>query len=223
MATRILESRRQRFVTAALISLAVPCAALQAMILGLVGSRGIGPVMLVYGILFIVWLLVSLILRFTARKFQPELLVEIPPYRLPTGRALVTKMRLRLSAFLREALPIILTAILIVNVLYQLNLFIHLARFTAPVITRLWGMPSEAVVPLLIGILRKDVALGMFAPLELTGKQLVIGSVVLSMFFPCIATFVVLFRELGFLDGIKSLGIMLLAVLLTGGALNLIL
>jgi ferrous iron transport protein B len=63
----------------------------------------------------------------------------------------------------------------------------------------------------------------MFAPLDLTGKQLIIGSVVLAMFFPCIATFVVLFRELGLKDGLKSMGIMLLAVILSGGALNLIL
>jgi ferrous iron transport protein B len=223
MATRILESRRQRFVTATLISIAVPCAALQAMIVGLVGSRGIVPLLIVYGTLFVVWLVISLILRFTAREFQPELLMEIPPYRLPTLRALATKMRLRISGFLREALPIILFAIVVVNVLYQLDLFTYLAGITEPVITRLWGMPPEAVVPLLVGIVRKDVALGMFAPLDLTVKQLIIGSVVLSMLFPCIATFVVLFRELGFKGGLKSIAVMLGAVALTGGALNLIL
>jgi len=223
MATRILESRRQRFITATLISIAVPCAALQAMIIGLVGRRGIGPVLIVYGTLFVVWLLVSLVLRLTVRGFQPELLVEIPPYRLPTFRALGTKMWLRISGFIREALPIILGAIVAVNVLYQLNLFAYLSGVAEPVITRLWGMPSEAVVPLLVGILRKDVALGLLAPLDLTVKQLIIGSVLLAMFFPCIATFVVLFRELGLKDGLKSLGIMLLAVFLTGSVLNLIL
>jgi ferrous iron transport protein B len=148
--------------------------------------------------------------------------VEIPPYRLPSLRALGTKMWLRISGFVREALPIILGAIVAVNVLYQLNLFTYLAGSAEPLITRLWGMPSEAVVPLLVGILRKDVALGLLAPLDLTGKQLIIGSVLLAMFFPCIATFVVLFRELGFKGGLKSIGIMLLSVFLTGTALNLI-
>jgi ferrous iron transport protein B len=132
-------------------------------------------------------------------------------------------MRLRISGFLREALPIILVAIIVVNILYQLDLFTYLAGIAEPLITRLWGMPFEAVVPLLVGIVRKDVALGMFAPLALTTKQLIIGSVVLAMFFPCIATFVVLFRELGFKDGLKSIAVMLLAVTLTGGALNIIL
>ncbi|MFH1640310.1 MAG: ferrous iron transporter B, partial [Chloroflexota bacterium] len=40
MSTRILESKRERFIAATLISIAVPCAALQAMIFGLVGERG---------------------------------------------------------------------------------------------------------------------------------------------------------------------------------------
>ncbi len=223
MATRILESKLQRFVAATLISIAVPCAALQAMIVGLVGRHGVAPVLLVYGILAIVWLLISLVLRITLRQFRPELLMEIPPYRFPVPRALAAKLWIRISGFLREALPIIFVAIIAVNVLYQLRLFDRLAVLAEPVITRLWGLPPEAVVPLMVGILRKDLALGMFAPLSLTLKQLIIGSVLLAMFFPCIATFVVLFRELKVKDGLKSVGIMLLAVFGTGTVLNLVL
>ncbi|GAJ18410.1 unnamed protein product, partial [marine sediment metagenome] len=37
---RILESKRERFIAATLISIAIPCAALQAMIIGLVGEQG---------------------------------------------------------------------------------------------------------------------------------------------------------------------------------------
>jgi len=132
-------------------------------------------------------------------------------------------MWMRIAAFLKEALPIIIGAVVAVNILYQFNIFERLAGIFEPVITRLWGMPKESIVPLLVGIIRKDVAIGMFIPLELTIKQLIVGSVVLSMFFPCIATFVVLFRELGLKDGLKSMGIMLLFVFLTGTALNFIL
>ncbi len=223
MATRVLESKRQRFVASTLISIAVPCAALQAMIVGLVGDRGLGPLLTVYGVLLVIWLLISLALRVAARGFNPELLVEIPPYRLPVPRAIATKMRMRISGFLREAMPIMLVSVLAVNILYQLKAFDGLARLAAPVITRLWGMPGESIVPLIVGILRKDVALGMFAPLALTTKQLIIGSVMLSMFFPCVATLAVLFRELGSKNGFKSVGIMLIAVTLTGTVLNLIL
>jgi ferrous iron transport protein B len=57
----------------------------------------------------------------------------------------------------------------------------------------------------------------------LSAEQLVIGSVVLAMLFPCIATFVVLLRELGVINMLKSAGIMIITALLFGGLLNLIL
>ena len=223
MATRILETRRQRFVTATLISTAIPCTALQAMIIGIVGDRGLGPLVWVFGSLIVVWFLLGFILRITSRQFRPELLVEIPPYRVPSFKALLNKMWMRTGGFLREALPVIMGAVLVVNILYQLDVFRYIARVARPLITTLWGMPEESIVPLLIGILRKDVAVGMFIPLALTTKQLIIGTVVLAMFFPCLATFVVLFRELGIKDGLKSIGLMLITVTITGSVLNLIL
>jgi len=223
LSTRILESKRERFIASTLISIAVPCAALQAMIIGLVGQRGIQYVAMVYGTLFIVWILLGVMLKRVTRGFTPELLIEIPPYRLPLWRVLGQKLWLRGFGFLKEAVPIILGAVLVMNILYFLGVFDVIADFTAPVVTGLLGLPKEAVTALVIGFLRKDVAVGMLAPLGLTSEQLVVGSVVLAMFFPCIATFTVLTRELGIFGVIKSAGVMVTAALVVGGLLNLVL
>ncbi|MFC1932042.1 FeoB small GTPase domain-containing protein [Chloroflexota bacterium] len=223
MATRILESRRERFIAATLISIAIPCAALQAMIFGLVGQHGWQYVAIVYGTLFIVWVILGIIINRFAKGFSPELLIEIPPYRFPPWQTVLQKLWMRSSGFLKEAIPIILAAVLVINILYVLGIFDAIANFTAPVVTGFLGLPKEAVTAIVIGFLRKDVALGMLAPLALSAKQIVVGSVVLAMFFPCIATFVVLLRELGVINLLKSAGIMIVASLLIGGALNLIL
>ena len=223
MATRILESRKQRFIAATLISIGVPCAALQAMIIGLLGKQGIGYVAMVYASLFISWVVIGLILNSAVKGFNPELLVEIPPYRLPPWRAVGEKLWLRVSGFIKEALPIVLGAVVVVNILYTFGVFDAIANVAAPVLTGLWGLPKESVVAILVGFLRKDVAMGMLAALDLTVKQLVISSTVLAMFFPCVATFVILARELGVRDLFKAIGIMLVAVLIMGGLQNLIL
>jgi len=223
LATRILESKRERFIAATLISIAIPCAALQAMIFGLVGERGGQYVAIVYGTLFIVWIILGFILNRLVKGFSPELLIEIPPYRLPLWRALLQKLWMRVYGFLKEAMPIILAAVLVINILYVLGIFDAIANITAPVITGILGLPKEAVVALIIGFLRKDVAIGMLAPLGLSAGQLVTGSVVLAMFFPCIATFVVLLRELGVIGMLKSAAVMVTTALVTGGLLNLIL
>ncbi len=223
LATRILESKRERFIAATLISIAVPCAALQAMVFGLVGQRGIQYVAIVYGTLFVVWVVLGFILNHVVKGFSPELLIEIPPYRIPPWQTVLQKLWLRVHGFLREAIPIILGAVLVINILYTLGAFDAIANLAAPVVTGLLGLPKEAVVALVIGFLRKDVAVGMLAPLALTSEQLVVGSVVLAMFFPCIATFVVLLRELGVVGMLKAGAIMVTVALAVGGLLNLIL
>ena len=223
LATRILESRRERFIAATLISIAIPCASLQAMIFGLVGKQGGQYVALVYGTLFLVWIVLGIILNRVTGGFSPELLIEIPPYRLPPWRTVLQKLWIRVSSFLKEAFPIILGSIAVINILYILGVFDAIANFTAPVVTGLLGLPKEAVTAIVIGFVRKDVALGMLAQLALSPGQLVVGTVVLAMFFPCVATFVVLIRELGVINMLKSAGIMLAAALLVGGVLNLIL
>jgi ferrous iron transport protein B len=85
------------------------------------------------------------------------------------------------------------------------------------------GLPQETVGALIIGFLRKDVAVGMLIPLELTLKQLIIASVVLAMYFPCGATFTTLIKELEVVDMLKSTGIMIISSLVVGGLLNPIL
>jgi len=193
------------------------------MIFGLVGQQGGQYVAIVYGTLFVVWIVLGIIVNRFARGFSPELLIEIPPYRLPPWRTVLQKLWMRTFGFLREAIPIILGAVLVINILHVLGVFDAIANFTAPVVTSLLGLPKEAVTALVIGFLRKDVALGMLAPLALSAEQLVVGSVVLAMFFPCIATFVVLVRELGVINTLKATGIMIVTALLVGGLLNLIL
>jgi ferrous iron transport protein B len=223
IATRILENRRERFIAATLISIGVPCAALQAMIVGLVGQQGIQYVAIVYGSLFVSWIITGLILNRMMKGFSPEIILEIPPYRFPPWRVIGEKLWLRVSGFVKEALPIVLGAVLVINILYTLNVFHYVATIAAPVIHGILGLPKETVVALAVGFLRKDVAMGMLAPLGLTAKQLVISSTFLAMSFPCVATFAVLTRELGVKDMLKATGIMIVAALIVGGLLNLIL
>ncbi len=223
IATRVLESSRERFIAATIISIGVPCAALQAMIWGLLGARGGKYVLIVYLTLFIVWITIGLVLNIILKGLSPTLIMEVPPYRFPSVLVLIKKLWMRMHGFLREALPIVLLGVAAINMLYFFRIFDFIADLAAPVMIRVFGLPKEAVVALAVGFLRKDVAIGMLGTLNLTAKQLTVATTALAMFFPCIATFIVLFKELGVRDTLKSIGIMLLTSLLVGGILNAIL
>lgn len=223
LATRILEGRREKFIAATLMAIAVPCMAQVAMIVGLVGQRGMGYVAIIFSTLFILFIVKGVILNKVLKGQSPEIFVEIPPYRVPKFQATIKKLWMRLFSFLREALPLVLLGILFVNILHTVKIIDFLAGTFAPILTGLWGLPKEAISTLIVGFLRKDVAVGMLGPLNLTTKQLVIGSTILAVYFPCVATFMVLLRELGIKDMLKSTLIMVTVALLTGVFLNLIL
>lgn len=223
LATRVLESKRERFIAATLISIGIPCAALQAMIIGILGQYGVWPVFSVYFILFLVWIVLGTILNRLMKGFSPELLIEIPPYRFPPARVLFTKTWVRIKYFLKEALPVVIIGVFIIDLLYIFNFFNSIASAAAPVVTGLFGLPKEAISAIAVGFLRKDIAAGLLIPLNLSIKQLIVASVVLSMSFPCVATFAILFKELGAKDGIKSTMIMIASSLIVGTLLNFIL
>ncbi|MCK4904930.1 ferrous iron transporter B [bacterium] len=223
LAIRILEGRREKFIAATLMAIAIPCMAQIAMIIGLLGPRGGKYVAFVFLILFALLILKGLILNKGLKGTSPELLLEIPPYRIPQTLAVIKKLWMRLAAFLKEALPLVLLGVFLVNMLHCLGIMDFIAKVFAPVFTTLLGLPKEAISSLIVGFLRKDVAIGMLGPLNLTTKQLIIGSTILTIYFPCIATFVVLIRELGIKDMFKATIIMITVALLVGTTLNLFL
>ncbi|MBU4312630.1 MAG: ferrous iron transporter B [Candidatus Omnitrophica bacterium] len=223
LAIRILEGRREKFIAATLMAVAIPCMAQIAMIVGLVGERGGQYLGIIFGTLFILLIVKGLIMNKVLKGSSPEILVEIPPYRIPQLEAVVKKLWMRVSGFLKEAVPYVLLGILFVNILYALKIIDFFSRAFSPILTGLWGLPKEAISALIIGFLRKDVAVGMLGPLNLTTKQLVIGSTVLAIYFPCIATFVMLVKELGIKDMLKSATIMIFVALIVGTLLNIIL
>ncbi len=223
LSTRILETKRQRFIAATLMAIAIPCMAQIAMVVGLLGRYGPWGLGIVFSTLFLVWLALGLALNRIMKGGSPEIFIEIPPYQLPFWGSLAKKLWMRIRGFLKEAIPYVLLGVLIINVLYASGIIDIIAFLSSPVVTGIMGLPGESAGALVVGFLRKDVAVGMLLPLGLDFKQLVIASVVLTMYFPCVATFMVLLRELGARDMAKSALIMACMAVLVGGLLNLIL
>ncbi len=223
LATRVLDSDRERFIAATLISVAIPCAGLQAMILGTVGDLGARWVLTVYATLFASWLILGRLLHVFLPGFSPELIVEIPPYRIPSFKALGMKLWMRVRGFLMEAVPLVLAGILVIGLLEAAGITALLSRLLAPVFRGVLGLPPEASAPILLGILRKDVAMGLLGALGLSPAQMVVATVTLSMTFPCVATFIVLWRELGGRRLAASMGIMIASAMAAGAAVRLLL
>jgi len=223
LSTRVLESERERFIACTILAIGIPCAALQAMIISFMGILGLGYVLLVYMILFSISVMAGIMLNTILPGESPEFFAEMPPFRLPNLKVMLKKLWMRLKGFLREAVPTVIIGVLVVNILYILGFFDILAAIAAPVISGILGLPAASASALLIGFLRKDMAMALLTTMGLTASQLLVGTVVLTVFFPCIATFTVLLREMGIKNTMKITAIVMSFAILAGGIVNLIL
>lgn len=221
LASRVLETRKERFIASTLLAISIPCMAQLAMVAGLLGKYGVLGFFPVFVTLFALWVVLGVAMKKFVKGETPEILLDMPPYRFPYWKSLLKKLWMRVRWFVREAVPYVLAGVLAVNLLYAFGIIAFLSVAFRPIFTKLLGLPPEAIGALLVGFLRKDVAVGMLAPLNLNLRQLIVVSVVLTAYFPCVATFVVLFRELGLRDMVKSTCIMLVTTLSLGALLNL--
>ncbi|MFP3945838.1 MAG: FeoB small GTPase domain-containing protein [Archaeoglobaceae archaeon] len=223
LSTRTMETRKQRFISTTLLAISVPCMAQIAMIFGILGIHGMSYIYMVFGTLAVVYLVAGVILNKLTSGESPEIFLEIPPYRRPSVETILKKTFMRVRWFVKEAIPWLFVGIVIINFLYALGVLQFVGDLTAPLIVGLFGLPKEAVAALVVGFLRKDLAIGMLLGLGMGPLQLVIAATILTIYFPCAATFATIFKELGVKDLLKSVGVMLVTVLIVGTLMRLIL
>ncbi|MBD3262213.1 MAG: GTP-binding protein [Candidatus Altiarchaeales archaeon] len=223
LSTRILESKKQRLIAATLISICIPCLAQNAIIISLLLNYGPQYVAIVYAVLILLYIILGFSLNRILPGKTPEILLEVPPYRLPRLQPALKKTWMRVKHFLLEAVPYVLFGVLLVNLAYNFGFIEVFTRLFGPFISQVFGLPQEAVFALIVGFLRKDVAVGMLAPLGMTAMQLTVASTILAIYFPCIATYMVLFKELGLKDTMKSTAVMMLVAVAVGFILKTLL
>ncbi|MGB9590602.1 MAG: ferrous iron transport protein B, partial [Candidatus Hydrothermia bacterium] len=219
-AVRIMESRRDRVLTGLLVPM-IPCGARTVIILGLVGYFfGGWWALTVYVLNIIVIASVGTILS-RLRKDEPwGMVMEIPPYRLPTLRTVWLNVWLQLREFLVVVLPALLLGSSLLGLLDHWNISAYMNTAISPFTSGLLGLPRELGAPLVFGFLRKELALIMAAQAlsvsptalnaALSPVQMMTYTLFAVFYVPCLATVVITWRELGWKVALGSGGLSLI-------------
>ena len=217
-ATRVLETRKQRFIMLALLGVFVPCGA-QIGIMNELIPELIGWVFLILGVGYILfgYVLFKLIPGET-----PEILIDVPPYQRPRLSNIAWKLWLRVSRFLFVALPFVFLGCVIVAIMYLTGAMDALSTALTPLLTGWFGVPSETVAPLIAAFLRKDLAVALLSEIEMTPYQMLTSVVLVTIYFPCLATFAVLLKEENWKEFLGTLAFLAAMIFLYGGLLHLI-
>ncbi|MGH7594834.1 MAG: FeoB small GTPase domain-containing protein [bacterium] len=160
MATRILRSPRDRLL-AAMLAIMVPCSARTTVILGLVAFY-LGPNMAltIYGINILVVALAGKVMSKIWPEITPGLIMEIPPYRLPTIRALLAKTWWRMKEFVFVAWPVLIIGSPALSLAEHWQLDQSINHFLRPV-TAILALPETVGTTLIFGIMRKELSMLM--------------------------------------------------------------
>jgi len=197
--TRILETRRERILTTFLLTLAIPCSAQLGVVLALLAMHPKG-LLIWAGVLLGVFLLIGWLAAQVLPGNPTPFYMELPPMRLPSLSNVLLKTLARLHWYFLEVFPLFLLASVLIWIGQLTGLFGLAVRGMTPVVQAL-GLPSEAAVAFLFGFFRRDYgAAGLYRLNEqgtLTGNQLLIAAVVLTLFVPCVAQFLVTIKERG--------------------------
>lgn len=204
MSTRILEEKRDRYVAAALSTL-VPCAARLAVVFGLVAFY-LGPnlALVIYLFNLFVIALTAKVLTRILPEDSPGLIMEMPVYRMPTLRTMAAKAWFRIREFIVEAWPVLIAGSIVLALLNFFNLAQFFNVLFRP-LSWLLGLPQQVGVPLIFGVLRKELSLimlhqalgGVELKDVLSSTQMVTFSVFVVFYIPCLATLTVIKKELG--------------------------
>lgn len=204
MVTRTLPTARERLIATLLLALAVPCSAQLGLILALLHDRP-GALGVWAAVLVLVFLIVGFLSARLMPGEAPRFYMELPPLRWPNVGNVAVKTYTRVVWYLKEVIPLFLAASVLIWLGQLTGLFAWATRaLEAPV--RWIGLPSEAAQVFLFGFFRRDYGAAGLYDLEkagaMTGVQLTVAAVALTLFLPCVAQFLMNVKERGWKQGV---------------------
>jgi ferrous iron transport protein B len=231
LACRILDNRRDRLIATFLTTL-VPCSARTSVVLGLVGAFvGWEWAVILFIFQFILIFILGRILNKLMPSTSPGIIMEIPEYRMPSLKIVWQQAWFRFKDFLIIGVPLIVIGSIVIESLRIFNWLDYVTNFLKPVTVSWLGLPAFTGVLLIFGILRKEANLALLISFAggaaltsvITPLQMVVFSIVILLYIPCISTIAILVKETGVkVTTIMVLGEIALAILIGGIAYRLL-
>ncbi len=232
LAVRDLPTKRERLIASTLIAF-IPCSARTAVILGAVGHYiGWQPALGVFAVVFVIGVVTALAMNQAFPGHTGGLVMEMFQFRPPRLRSILSKAWAQFREFLFVATPIVVAGSLVVGALYETGWLWKLAEPLSPVIVGWLGLPAIAGLTLILGTLRKELALQLLVTMAvvalgsgaqditsfMTPTNLFVYALVNALAVPCVSTITVLVRQHGWARAGAIVGFTVVVALLAGGA-----
>ncbi|MEE2886861.1 MAG: ferrous iron transport protein B [Planctomycetota bacterium] len=239
--TRTLENKRDRMIATLLLVLTIPCSAQLGLITALLASKSFTLWVWYVGCLLAMFVVVGFL---AARVFpgrNATFHMELVPMRWPRLGNVIRKTWQRLYWYFREVVPLFALASVVLWLLDMPSSTVFgfvgasqteaascltwIQRGMEPVMSFI-GQPIEAAESFLIGFFRRDFGgaglykLAQDGEVALTHRQILAGAFTLTLFVPCIATFMMMWKERGARLALMIFATVTVVALIAGAGLN---
>ncbi len=219
LTTRILGSKRERFIATALMAIAVPCSGQIAVIAALMAGVGPGYALGYFGVLLAVFVTVGTVLNKMTPGVSTDLLIDLPSLRLPRADNVLRKTVTKAWNFMKEVALFFLFGTMLISLLDVVGALTWIQDALVPLTVSWLHLPKQAATAFVMGFVRRDFGAAGFFTMGLTPSQLLVGMTTITLFVPCIASIMVILKErgVGYLTGLVASSIGL--AFLVGGLL----
>lgn len=202
MTTRILGTKREKIIATILLGLAIPCSAQLGVIMGLISQLDAIYVFIYTAAILAIFILTGTILNKVMPGESSQLLIDLPAIRMPMLGNVLMKTLQKTMMFLKEAVPLFIFGAVLISVLQYTNTLVFLQRTMSPITVSLLRLPQETATAFIMGIIRRDFGAAGLSSIVMTQQQVLVSLIVMTLFVPCIAAIMVIFKERGTRDAL---------------------
>jgi len=217
LTTRILGSRRERFIATALMAIAVPCSAQIAVIAALMANTAPVYSAAYFAILIGIFVLVGTVLNKIVPGESTELLIDLPSLRLPRLDNVVRKTGMKVYHFMKEVTVFFLAGAAFISILQVTGAIDWIVQVAKPLTVGWMGLPPQAATAFVMGFVRRDFGAAGFFKMNLSDPQLLVAMVTITLFVPCIASVMVVLKERGWVYTLGLIASSVTIAFLLGG------
>lgn len=195
--TRLLGSKRERTIATSILNFVIPCSAQLGVIAGMLAAVGMKLTLAYVAVIFACLAVLGTVLNKVIPGQSSSLLIDLPPMRLPRIGNVIRKTAMRSYFFMKEAYIWFFAGALGVSILQVTGGLRAWQNLLAPLTEGWLRLPKEAATAFVMGMVRRDFGAAGLTDLALAPWQTVVSLVVITLFVPCIASLMILFKERG--------------------------
>ncbi|NLJ58982.1 MAG: ferrous iron transporter B [Tissierellia bacterium] len=220
ISTRSATSKKERLIVTLMISFGIPCVSQTGAFISLLGDYSILMLIAVYLISFLVIVAVSKFADKAIKGKTDPMVIEIPNLLIPERKSYFRKLKMRMKHFFYDAEVPMLMGVILAAIVVETGILIRVSEWIEPLVVNWLGLPKEASLSLILGIIRRELAVLPLLEMNLNGLQMFVGSVVALFYIPCLSVVAILIQEFN-LKTALTIGLATIVSALTfGGIIN---